>query len=184
MKVKKTCCYLLAAALAAALPPDHSRSAMSGGSFSVPLVFSVSGGAPASGGAFSLSAVSMGGLTAPSAALTGGSFSLAAGGALAVVIVIIEAANATLGAAHCYPVPFKPSAGHTLITFTGLTRQARVRIYTVSGELVRALEKNDGGETLDWDARNSRGRNVASGVYVFTIKSGGETVTGKLMVIW
>lgn len=182
MKLKKNCFYLLAVALAAALPPGLRASAMSGGSFSVPLVFSVSGGAPASGGAFSLSAVSMGGPVAPSAALTGGAFSLAAGGAPAVVI--IEAANATLGAAHCYPVPFKPSAGHTRITFTGLTRQARVRVYTVSGELVRSLEKNDSGETLDWDVRNARGQNVASGVYVFTVKSGGETATGKLMVIW
>lgn len=182
MKLKKTYCCLLLTALAAALPPSLRATAMSGGSFSVPLVFSVSGGAPASGGAFTLSAVSMGGPVAPSAALTGGSFSLAAGGAPAVVI--IEAANATLGAAHCYPVPFKPSAGHTRITFTGLTRQARVRIYTVSGELVRTLDKNDPGETLDWDVRNARGQNVASGVYVFTVKSGGETATGKLMVIW
>jgi len=181
MKLKSASCCLLAAALAA-LPPALRAAAMSGGSFTVPLVFSVSGGAPSAGGAFSISAVSMGGPVAPSAALTGGSFSLAAGGAPAVVI--IEAANATLGAAHCYPVPFKPSAGHTRITFTGLTRQARVRVYTVSGELVRTVEKTDGGETLDWDVRNSRGQNVASGVYVFTVKSGGESATGKLMVIW
>ena len=181
MKLKIVPCCLLAAALAA-LPPALRAAAMSGGSFSVPLVFSVSGGGAASGGAFTVSAVSMGGPSFASSAMTGGSFSLAAGGAPAVVI--IEAASANLGAAHCYPVPFKPSAGHTRITFTGLTRQARVRVYTVSGELVRTLEKNDGGETLDWDVRNSRGQNVASGVYVFTVKSGGETATGKLMVIW
>lgn len=178
-KLLRSC--LTAAAVGAALPAC-AMAALSGGAFTVPLVFSVSGGSPASGGAFSVSAVSMGGPTFPSSALSGGPFSLAAGGAPAVII--IEAASATLGAARCYPVPFKPSAGHTRITFTGLTRQARVRVYTVSGELVRTLEKNDSGETLEWDVRNSRGENVASGVYVFTVKSGGETATGKLMVIW
>ena len=59
-----------------------------------------------------------------------------------------------------------------------------MRVYTVSGELVRALEKNDAGETLDWDLKNSRGQAVVSGVYVFTVKSGSQKNTGKLMVIW
>ena len=81
-------------------------------------------------------------------------------------------------------MPFKPSAGHTSIIFTALTRLASVRIYTISGELVRSLEKNDLGETLEWDVKNSQGRNVASGVYIFTVKSGSQKASGKLMIIW
>jgi hypothetical protein len=162
--------------------PGAAAAALSGGSYTVPVLAALSGGAAASGGAFSAGALSLGGPSYSLAPLAGGAFSLATGAAPAVVIV--ESDNATLGAARCYPVPFKPSLGHTSITFTGLTRQARVRIYTVSGELVRTLDKNGGGETLDWDLRNSRGQRVASGVYLYTVKSGSQTATGKLMVIW
>lgn len=171
---------LAAAALLGATRAD--AAALSGGTYTVPVLAALSGGTAATGGTFSAAALNLGGPSYSLAPLAGGEFSLAAGAAPAVVI--IDSAGATLGAARCYPVPFKPSLGHTDITFTGLTRQARIRIYTVSGELVRTLDKNDGGETLAWDVRNARGQRVASGVYVYTVKSGSQTATGKLMVIW
>lgn len=173
--------YAFCSVLLAALP-GAAGAAMSGGQFEVPTLSSLSGGGPASGGAFALASVNLGGPSFSAAGLTGGNFSLETGATPAVII--IEAARGTLGSAHCYPVPFKPAAGHTAITFTGLTRAARVRIYTVSGELVRTLDKNDSGETLGWDVKNSRGENVASGVYFYIVKSGSQTAKGKLMVIW
>jgi hypothetical protein len=162
--------------------PGAVNAALSGGSFSVPALYSLSGGGAVSGGSFSVSALNLGGPSFSSAAPAGGAFSLASGAAPAVLVV--AAARSGLGAAHCYPVPFRPALGHTVITFTALTRSASVRVYTISGELVRSLEKNDSGETLQWDARNSRGERVASGVYIFTVKSGRETADGKLMIIW
>ncbi|MDD2805936.1 MAG: T9SS type A sorting domain-containing protein [Elusimicrobiales bacterium] len=158
-------------------------AALSGGAYSVPFVVSLSGGGPASGGVFSLSAANLGGPSFSSSAPSGGAFSVITGGAPALLLVTATA-RGDLGAAHCYPVPFRQSQGHTKITFTGLTRAAAVRVYTISGELVRALEKNDSGETLDWDLKNSRGQSVVSGVYIYTVKSGSQKNTGKLMVIW
>jgi len=158
-------------------------AALSGVAHTVSLRVSRSGGGPASGGAFSVSAMNLGGPSFSSAAPAGGAFSVITGGAPALLLVT-AAARGDLGAAHCYPVPFRRAEGHTKITFTGLTRSASVRVYTVSGEQVRALEKNDAGETLDWDLKNSRGQAVASGVYIFTVKSGSQKNTGKLMVIW
>lgn len=154
---------------------------MSGGAFSVPVLASLSGGAPASGGSFSLLGFNMGGPVFSGENLSGGVFSLDSGSAQAVIVYV--AARADLGAAHCYPVPFKPSEGHIRITFTALTRAASVRIYTLSGELVRTLEKSDSGDFMEWDVKNSRGENVTSGVYFFTVKSGRQTRTGKLMII-
>lgn len=177
MKLKAALTLLLPLAASAA------SAAMTGGAFSVPFVTALSGGGAASGGAFSVSAMNLGGPSFSSAAPGGGVFSVDTGGAPALVLVNVTA-RGDLGAAHCYPVPFRRAAGHTRITFTALTRSASVRIYTVSGELVRALEKNDSGETLDWDLKNSRGQAVASGVYVFTVKSGSRKNDGKLMVIW
>ncbi|PIU19122.1 MAG: hypothetical protein COT18_09085 [Elusimicrobia bacterium CG08_land_8_20_14_0_20_59_10] len=171
-----------AALLAAAHFASPAGAVMNGGVFSVPVLAVLSGGLQSSGGAFTVSGVNMGGPSFSSSNLSGGSFDLATGAAPA--IIIIETARANLVSAHCYPVPFKPSAGHTSIIFTALTRLASVRIYTISGELVRSLEKNDLGETLEWDVKNSQGRNVASGVYIFTVKSGSQKASGKLMIIW
>lgn len=168
--------------LAAAIPAPAVPAAMSGGAFSVPLFSTLSGGGSASGGALSIAPMSLGGPSYSASAPSGGAFTLVSGAAPALVIA--DAARPGLGVAHCYPVPFKPSAGHTRITFTGLTRQASVKIYTISGELVRSLQKNDVYDFIEWDAKNSRGRNVASGVYFYTVKGGGETASGKLMIIW
>ncbi len=165
-----------------AIAANPAGAAMTGGVFSVPLVSPLSGGGSSSGGAYSVSS-SVGAPAYSSSSPSGGSFTLYSGGGSAL-LVITDTARGDLGAAHCYPVPFKSALGHTKITFTGLTRSAVVRVYTVSGELVRTLEKNDNGETLDWDLRNSRGQQVASGVYVYVVKSGSQKNNGKLMGIW
>ncbi|MDO8805078.1 MAG: T9SS type A sorting domain-containing protein [Elusimicrobiota bacterium] len=175
-----TACFAAACILGAGRGLSAS-AVLSGGSFSVPVLAALSGGAPASGGAFSLLAVNMGGPVFSGGSLSGGVFSLDSGATQAVIIY--GAARVDLGAAHCYPVPYKPSAGHLKITFTSLTRAARVRIFTLSGELVRALEKSDSGDSTDWDVKNTRGENAASGVYFFTVKSAGQTRTGKLMIL-
>ncbi len=182
MKVKRTFLTLSAAACLAAWPGRAPANVpMTGGVFSAGPLASVSGGSSASGGAFSLSGVNMGGPSFSSGAPSGGVFSLETGAAPA--IVVYDSSSPDLSSVHCYPVPFKPSANHTKITFTGLTQSARIRVYTVSGRLVRTLEKSAAGDTLDWDVRNSAGENLASGVYIFVVKSPSQTAYGKLMVI-
>ena len=153
----------------------------SGGITKISSLSVIYGGGRASGGALALNAVNIGGVTASGARMTGGNLSLASGGTPAVVT--FAAAKNDLSAAHCYPVPFKPSAGHTKITFTNLTDSVRIRIYTVSGELVRTLYKTGPGETLDWDIRNSRGSAVDSGVYLWLIEHAAMKKKGKLMII-
>jgi len=173
--------FLLTACLCAAQRPVSANVPLTGGTFSVAVLASLSGGGTAAGGALTLDAFNMGGPSFPVTALSGGNFSLDLGAAPAVVTY--ETARADLGAAHCYPVPFKPSAGHTKITFTGLTFAARVRIYTLGGRLVRTLDKADSGDFLDWNVKNDDGEDIASGVYFFIVKSAVQTATGKLMVI-
>lgn len=156
-------------------------AALTGGVLKISALSTTSGGGAASGGVLALKAASMGGLTGSGARLSGGNLSVTTGGTPAVVT--FATAKSDLSAAHCYPVPFKPSLGHTKITFTDLTRSARIRIYTTSGILVRALDKSDTGETLDWDVRNARGEAVVSGVYLYVVNSASQTRKGKLMII-
>lgn len=90
---------------------------------------------------------------------------------------------------YAYPVPFRPNAGNParygswsdLITFTNLPVQGKVRIYTVTGELVRELPVAP--PSIKWDLKNKDGQVVASGVYLWEVTSGKNRKTGKLVVI-
>ncbi len=57
------------------------------------------------------------------------------------------------------------------VTFTHLPNQVRIRIYTISGKLVRTLEKNDASPFLRWDLINEYNLFVASGVYLAHIEA-------------
>ena len=63
----------------------------------------------------------------------------------------------------------------------------KVRIFDVAGRLVRELDLGDlpGGATYyrDWDGRNAAGADVASGLYLASVKVGGKSVTVKLAVL-
>ena len=130
------------------------------------------------GGAFTIEQGAMGQLGVT--AMGGGSFSLVPG-----IIAAQPQAQYSLAGAHAFPVPFKPSLGHTRITFRGLTSNATVRIYTISGELVQTLTKNDPstGDLVWFPVSNSAGQPVASGVYPYVIKGDSDKKLGKLMII-
>ena len=81
-----------------------------------------------------------------------------------------------------YPNPFDPDEafGGTL-KFKGLPEGAKVRIYTVSGELVKELTEESGAAY--WDATTKDGKMVSMGSYVYVIRVGKETVKrGKVVV--
>ena len=52
-----------------------------------------------------------------------------------------------------------------------------IKIYTVTGEMVRELSG------LAWDGKNTAGNLVASGTYVFLVKTGAGTARGRVAVI-
>ena len=69
------------------------------------------------------------------------------------------------------------------IVFDQLPLGTEIRIYTMTGRLVAEL-RSDAGGALQWDARNSDGREAASGPYVAVMKAQGEkTVVKKLVII-
>jgi len=81
-----------------------------------------------------------------------------------------------------YPNPFK-SSKHTEIIFKGLTRDAKIRIFTLSGELVREVDVR-GQFSWSWDVKNDKGEDVARGIYVYLVtNSAGEKKIGKIAII-
>ena len=72
--------------------------------------------------------------------------------------------------AIAYPNPI--SASDSSITFWGTSiANAEIRIYTLSGELVRTLTEAYGASEISWDRRNTKGNLVARGVYYYTVKN-------------
>ncbi len=88
-----------------------------------------------------------------------------------------------------YPNPFNPE---TWVPFI-LSEDGNVtiRIYDVSGRLVRALELgwvapgyySQKDRAAYWDGHNEAGEHVSSGVYFYNIISGNFTSTRKMVII-
>ena len=83
-----------------------------------------------------------------------------------------------------YPNPFNPE---TRISFTIAKKMdVTLRIYNVAGEIVTTLHSDAlsaGRHTMRWNARNSDGGEVASGVYLYRLEGNGISLTGKMMLI-
>jgi hypothetical protein len=74
--------------------------------------------------------------------------------------------------------------GRQRILFTNLPPQATIRIYTISGNLVRILEHGDGSGTTEWDVRTRFDLLVASGNYYYHVTTpDGRTHLGRFAVI-
>ncbi len=76
------------------------------------------------------------------------------------------------------------------VEFRNLPSQATIRVYTVSGDLLRTMEHGTGDfdEPTDaraWDLTNRSGEDVASGVYIYnvTTKLNSESKTGYFIVV-
>jgi hypothetical protein len=99
------------------------------------------------------------------------------------VFETIVSASTNLENAHVYPNPCKVYAGETAITFTYLTSDAVIKIYTISGDLVKTINKSNFTNKTIWDLKNNSGENVASGIYVYFIKYRAMIKKGKIVVI-
>jgi hypothetical protein len=87
------------------------------------------------------------------------------------------------------PNPFRESErwdrpdGHE-VHFINLPSQARIRIYTVAGDLVRELTHNDPVRDFErWDLKNANGSDVVSGIYMYRIEAGSFTEQNRFVVI-
>lgn len=107
-------------------------------------------------------------------------------------------ASAAVAEIKVYPNPWVPEdargnrgdlTASGAIKFQGLpTQDGEIRIYTVTGSMVKlidftAVQAAATPVAVTWDGKNSDGEYVASGVYLWVVKSGGTTKTGKVVVI-
>lgn len=110
------------------------------------------------------------------------------------VYALIAVQDEDVSLVYTSPVPWRPFAGNPDrygcisgcpnpgITFRNIPQTGTVRIYTLSGQLVRE-QALTGSLQWVWDGKNSAGEDVVSGVYLWIVESGRNKKTGKLMVI-
>ncbi len=80
------------------------------------------------------------------------------------------------------PNPFRQATTISFAVPTGGASKVEVSVYDVSGRLVRTLEKGvlaAGVHHRTWDGRDSAGRAVSAGVYLYRYQVGDNTLTEK-----
>lgn len=112
------------------------------------------------------------------------------------VYALIGGSDTEVNSMIAFPVPWSPNSGDPSrgtkadgICFSNVPSEGAIRIYNLAGELVRTLNIDTGSPncgsvgTLKWNVKTEGGSDVVSGVYIWIVKSGSNTKSGKLMVI-
>lgn len=176
MRLKKAAA-IFGALLAAGGLYSYTSALMSSGIYRmlVSEQTTIGNSAPKTGGAYSLlgSTGQLGG-----SSLSGGRYNVTWG-----IVNSWRPPQGDVSFSHAYPNPCKISRGCTGVTFTRLTLRATINIFTVSGEKVVTVEKNNNIDSAGWNLRNSAGSLVASGLYLYVVKGEGSVKKGKLVVV-
>jgi len=98
--------------------------------------------------------------------------------------------NAGKGQIRVVPNPYyarstyELSSFNRVVKFMNMPEQATVRIFNLSGQLVRTLQKTDPKSSiLEWDLENENRLPIASGVYIFHVDiPGAGSTTGRVVV--
>ncbi len=72
--------------------------------------------------------------------------------------------------------------GETVLTFQPVPERCTIRIYTLTGDLVRTIQHNGGGEAR-WNLQSENRQQIASGTYFYHVDSPYGTQTGRFAII-
>ncbi len=80
--------------------------------------------------------------------------------------------------------PYDPAATNRQIKFQHLPAKCSISIYTLAGDLIRKLEKDDPSTSIaTWDVNTFQGIPVASGIYIWVVEAPGfGQKVGKMAV--
>lgn len=91
---------------------------------------------------------------------------------------------------RCYPVPWVPDSEKSYlgnytegIKFDNLPYGCTIEIYSLSGDLVHKKEFFDLSGIYNWNGKNDAGKDCASGVYIWVVKTQLQAKKGKLIII-
>lgn len=97
-------------------------------------------------------------------------------------VVGFTLASGDLGSVFVYPHPFSLSRDQR-VTFAGLTRRAKITIYTRSGVEVGVIDAREGNGGASWDGRDQSGATLPTGIYLYEVtgtNDAGEPISSGL----
>jgi len=83
------------------------------------------------------------------------------------------------------PNPFNPRTDISFTISEGAGGDTELSVFTLRGEKVKSIisgSKTPGIYTVSWDGRNDRGETLPSGIYLYRLTSGGESLTRKMVM--
>ncbi len=83
-----------------------------------------------------------------------------------------------------YPNPFNPAT--TIRYQIPASEKVSLKIYNTLGQEVRTLvnaKQNAGAYSIQWDGKDTQGRAVSSGIYIYRLKAGSNVKSQKMMLI-
>jgi len=92
--------------------------------------------------------------------------------------------NSGLTLEQNYPNPFNQET--QIAFYLAKSDQVRLEIYNIRGQKVKELVDQDfavGRHVVRWDGKNDSGENVATGIYLYRLVSGGGSMAKKLIFI-
>jgi hypothetical protein len=83
---------------------------------------------------------------------------------------------------NAYPIPYRPAQHNNGITFLDIPENSTLIIYNLLGEPVFKMDNISG--FYNWDVKNSSGKIVNSGLYLYYFKNKNKKISsGKLVII-
>ncbi len=83
-----------------------------------------------------------------------------------------------------YPNPFNPST--TIEYRIPETGNVKITVYDIKGNMIRELlngTQSSGSHQVSWDGKNSDGKQVSSGIYLYKTEYKNSTVSKSMMLI-
>jgi hypothetical protein len=107
---------------------------------------------------------------------------LPGGGISMPMLLPVEASSDSgLDRPRIYPNPWRADVHQGLqVSFDNLATRSMIKIFTVSGALIKTISAQEGAG--EWDLTDRAGMPVSGGAYVYLITDGKRTVEGKLKV--
>ena len=99
-----------------------------------------------------------------------------------IAVLLNAGCSETFTTNPVFPDPYVTGTGTAEIVFTDLAASCTIEITTLDGQLVRTITESDGDGQAIWDIKNEAGEDVASGIYLYLIKSLSQEAKGRLIV--
>jgi len=84
---------------------------------------------------------------------------------------------------YAYATQWEATPGETNIQFQNLPERCTIRIYTLSGDLIKTLEHTDGSGTQEWNLQTDSQRLIVSGIYIYHVESQYGDRLGRFAVV-